>query len=413
MKENKWRIIKTMQLLFLICVFVLLSTQAAVADTHSNQSLNVVIIGGSTLDVTDGWNWTAANVMGSTGGGYLPVTGPVGELGDFNFTPMESSDVSAANLAVFDTAVLNVSSAGMAGTTSTLTVSQKTDLVAFVGAGKKLIIYDSESPPVDYNWLPYPFTTSNPGAMGAQGTLTIVEENTLSSNNPADPHFVNAVDLSNNTDAVGDMNVMTTYDPNWFLDMTGTNYLGVTGPVHTYAEYSTGGPNKGLMIYNGLDQDYQWFSNANLRKIWVQELQQPFNPSNLPGSTPVVDVITNTPGRIVGWGGYNNTSFFNFNILSNGKYPVGTFYYSDRAKGLNVWSNVITHLMVSPDKKKAAFKGNVKIGGVAGYKFVVYVDDNGNPGINDKFRINIYDPSNALFYSSNGTLFTGNIQIYP
>lgn len=123
--------------------------------------------------------------------------------------------------------------------------------------------------------------------------------------------------------------------------------------------------------------------------------------------------VVNTPGKIVGWGGYNNTSFFNFNILSNGKYPVGTFYYSDRAANLNIWSNQITNLMVSPDKKKAVLKGKVKIGGVAGYRFEVYVDDSGNPGTNDKFKINIYNPANALFYTSDGTLFTGNIQIYP
>ncbi|MBI4743576.1 MAG: Ig-like domain-containing protein [Actinobacteria bacterium] len=124
-------------------------------------------------------------------------------------------------------------------------------------------------------------------------------------------------------------------------------------------------------------------------------------------------ILVNTPGRIVAWGGYNNTSFFNFNILSNGKYPVGTFYYSDRKINLNLWSNQITGLMISSDKKKAVFTGKVKIGGVDGYRFEVYVNDNGNPGTNDKFRIKIYDPSNALVYTSNGTLFTGNIQIYP
>ncbi|MBI4744122.1 MAG: SBBP repeat-containing protein, partial [Actinobacteria bacterium] len=124
------------------------------------------------------------------------------------------------------------------------------------------------------------------------------------------------------------------------------------------------------------------------------------------------DTISPTPSKIVGWGGYNNASFFNFNIFSNNKYPVGIFYYSDRTIG-SLWSNQITRLTVSFDKKKAIFNGNIKIGGIAGYKFIVYVDDNGNPGTNDKFKIIIYDPINILVYTSNGTLFTGNIQIYP
>lgn len=79
--------------------------------------------------------------------------------------------------------------------------------------------------------------------------------------------------------------------------------------------------------------------------------------------TLTIKVLTNTPGRIVGGGGYN-TSIFNFNIFSNGKYPIGTFYYSDRLRGINIWSNVITNLMVFPDKKKAVFIGNIRINGV-------------------------------------------------
>jgi hypothetical protein len=261
------------------------------ADPHPGQSVNVVIIGGSTLDLSDpcaGMSPTDANVMFWTGGGCLPVTGPAGELGDFIFTPMDQAAVSAASLAPFDTAVLNMATSAMACNSATLSPAQQADLVAFVGGGKKLIIFDSEcSPGLDYSWLPYPFTTNNPGAMGAPGTLTIVEENTLSSNNPADPHFIDAVDLSVNTDAVGDMNVMTTLDPNWCLDMSGTNYNNVTGPVHTYAKFPLL-TDAGLIIYNGLDQDYQWAGNPNLRKIWVQELQQPFNPSMLPcGYSPL------------------------------------------------------------------------------------------------------------------------------
>jgi hypothetical protein len=56
--------------------------------------------------------------------------------------------------------------------------------------------------------------------MGATGTLTIVEENTLSSSIPGNPYYIDAVALGSSTDAVGDMNVMVTLDPYWCIDMS-------------------------------------------------------------------------------------------------------------------------------------------------------------------------------------------------
>ncbi|MCX9077129.1 MAG: hypothetical protein OIN84_04060, partial [Candidatus Methanoperedens sp.] len=85
-------------------------------------------------------DWYAANVMGWSGGGFLPVTGNQGELGDFTFTPMDPSAVSYAALASYDTAVLNVASYGMACNTNTLTPAQQSDLINFVADGRKLIM---------------------------------------------------------------------------------------------------------------------------------------------------------------------------------------------------------------------------------------------------------------------------------
>jgi len=280
------------------CGALLLAASSAFANPHAGQSSNVVIIGGTTLDTAAiCGNNAAANSMGATAGGCLPVSGASGELGDFTFTPMAPAAVSAANLATYDTAVLNVASSAMACNTGNLSAQAQADLVAFVGSGKKLIIFDSECPTQDYSWLPYPFTTANPGALGATGTLSVIENNLLSTmvGDPTcvggDPHCINVSYLGTSTDAVGDMNVMTTFDPNWCLDMSGTNAIGITGPVHTYAKYPAG-TDTGLILYNGLDQDYQDFGigDTQLRKIWVQELQQPFNPSNLPCGVPVVGI---------------------------------------------------------------------------------------------------------------------------
>ena len=305
MKKNTLRTMKgTGLILLLIGVCILLASQPVAA-----QSSNVVIIGGTTLDTGDpcGQGSNAANQMDWTDGGCLPVTGT--DLAGITFTAMDPSAVSDVNLAPFDTAVLNVASYAMGCDTNILTSSQKADVIAFVNAGKKLIIFDSECypGPVDYSWLPFPFTTNNPGATGSPGTLTIVEENTLSSNDPLSPYFIDANDLSINTDAVGDMNVMTTFDPNWCVDMSGTNYNNVTGPVHTYAKYPSG-TDTGLIIYNGLDQDFQDYGigNLNLRNIWVLELKQPFNPSGLPCGITVVG-ITLTPGTATNVVGSSHT----------------------------------------------------------------------------------------------------------
>ncbi len=255
----------------------------ALADTHVGQSVNVAVIGSTNV--------------GS--GGQFPTTtaGPTGAFTDFAFTDVAPASVSAAALGAYDTVLLNVASPEMACSTATLTTGQLTDLVDFVADGKKLIIYDSECATQDYSWLPVPFMTNNPGQLGANGTLTIVENNTLSSNDPMDAHFIDEAMLGTQTDAVGDMNVMTTLDPNWNIDMSGTNATPVTGPVHTYANHGTPG-SLGLIIYNGLDVDYMSSFSApdsatpegNLAKIWLQELQQPFNPDNLPGSVSVVGI---------------------------------------------------------------------------------------------------------------------------
>lgn len=196
-----------------------------------------------------------------------------------------------------DTVLLNVASNASSPTlglgcnlTTNLTAQMRADLVTFVANGGKLIIYDSECSAQDYSWLPVPFTTQNPGARGGTGTVTIVEDNALSTKvgdptcTGGDPLCINAQTLGANTDAVGDMNVMVTRDPAWCLDMSGTNVAGTTGPTHTYARYGNG-----LIIYTGFDVDVMGASTApvntvpagNLSKIWFQELKVQFNPTPL------------------------------------------------------------------------------------------------------------------------------------
>ena len=236
-------------------------------------------------------------------GGTFPTTDPA--FAAFNFYQLPIADITAAGIgpggdcgaAGCDTILLNVASTGINCDESTaLSSAQESVLVNFVQAGGKLIIYDSECDVQDYSWLPYQFTTSNPGAQGAQGTLTIVENNILSSDNSADPSFIDAGILASQTDAIGDMNVMTTQDADWCLDMTGTNAVPATGPVQTYARYGSG-----LIIYNGMDVDVLSSNTVpdttdgagNLASVWLYDLQAPFDPvpaGDLPCGATVVGI---------------------------------------------------------------------------------------------------------------------------
>lgn len=308
----------------LLCGVIFVSEIPALAQSH-----NVAIVGGTTLDTSvpcTGYG-PEANNMGRTLGGCLPVVGPASEIGAFAFSAFAPAAVSAAALAPFDTIVLNVASTAMACNTATLTAQQKTDIINFVGAGKKLIIFDSECPPQDYSWLPFPFTTANPGAMGANGTLTVLQNDTMVSNNPADPNYVDAAHLGTQTDAVGDMNVMTTLDANWCVDMSGTNAIRVTGPVHTYGKFPVQ-TDKGLIIYNGLDQNYQGFGigDAALRRIWLFELRQPVNPSNLPCGFTVVGITLTPPTSSNPTGGSHTVVAKLSDLLGNPRVDVAVTF---------------------------------------------------------------------------------------
>lgn len=188
---------------------------------------------------------------------------------------VEPGSVNAGTLANYDTLFL------FACNPSVFTVQQRADIVAFVLGGGKLIIWDSEDPGYmgtwDYSWLPSPFATAVPGAQGAQGALTITEENTLSSNDVTSPYYINAALLGTNTDAVGDANIFTSYvAADWCVDMVADNVLQIPpGPTHVYTK-SAGA---GIIIYCGLDWDYAGSGTGlYLNKI----LQNEFNTASLP-----------------------------------------------------------------------------------------------------------------------------------
>lgn len=137
------------------------------------------------------------------------------------------------------------------------------DVRTFVAAGGKLIIYDSDEcgQPVDYRWLPAPFSTNNPGARGSSnGRFTILENNAMMGG-------VDEAEMS--AGEIGDANVMVTRRLAWCGDAQARNLNSKVGYVHGYSFWG-----KGLIIYNGLDTDSIGMSSMDL--LWQNEINQPW-----------------------------------------------------------------------------------------------------------------------------------------
>jgi hypothetical protein len=270
---------------------------------------------GDSCDVCNGGgslNVAVVDSVSCANGGALPTTGvgPTGSLATYSYVTVPVGSVTAPTLgpagacgsAGCDTVLLNVCSAGMGCTTAGLSSAEKSALVSFVGDGHKLIIYDSECPGVDYSWLPAPFSSAPLNTGAAAGTVSVVEDNTLSSSQPVDPRFIDTSTLGGfcSNDQVQSANAMQTTSPRWCSDMSATK--GTSGPVHLYASYSGGTGKVGLIIYNGLDLDSSCggppgtrTACENLSKIWLQELQQPVDPACLPCTHQVVPCDDGNP----------------------------------------------------------------------------------------------------------------------
>ena len=249
----------------------------------------------------------------------------------FTFTAL---GLPLPSLSSFDTLVLNFASPGLDCTSSSLSSTDKTALVSFMTGGGKLIVVDSECASIDYTWLPatLQFTTFNPGAGGYINNGVDVEDNTLSSTNPLNPHYIDvgptspggtSAGLCLNTDACGDGNVMTAKGTDLCIDITVSagadaptvaplpegqilanafvlqpqQLVPVTGPTHVYSR-DVGGAGNGMLIYDGFDHD-DYFPNSlaptsggsgALAKLFLLELQQAWHPSGLACGTPAVVV---------------------------------------------------------------------------------------------------------------------------
>ncbi|MGH9910639.1 MAG: post-COAP-1 domain-containing protein, partial [Nitrososphaerales archaeon] len=126
-------------------------------------------------------------------------------------------------------------------------------------------------------------------------------------------------------------------------------------------------------------------------------------------ATTTTTTLPITEGKITGGGAQvsRNTNF-GFNVQSDGALIKGELEYIDKGATINLHSVKITTLSISLDKTKGTFGGTATVNGVKGFTFTVEVEDNGEPGNNDKFKITIPE----LSYTKSGTLVKGNIQIH-
>lgn len=174
-------------------------------------------------------------------------------------------------------------------------------LIAWVAAGHKLIIHDSDkcaSTP-DYSWLPYKFKSDNPGAFGKPGSvLRIVENNWMGHTYRTRAGFVDTaewVTWAPPANELGDSNAIVEWDPGWCGHMVVRNADGVFGVVQAYAHHG-----RGLIIWDGLDVDMtgtRW-----LDVVHARQLAQGFDTDNLPCSVKVGSFIVTTEPRL-GWRG--------------------------------------------------------------------------------------------------------------
>jgi hypothetical protein len=146
-----------------------------------------------------------------SGDDTLPGTGkgPTGSFDSYTFVNLAPSAVTLAALspggvcgaAGCDTAVLVAGS--MNCDITALPSGGRTALNDFVGLGKKLILSDAgDCMGQDYSWLSIPFTSVKMSSSLELGTLTILEDNSLSSNDTSSHYYINAPMVSAGTDAV-------------------------------------------------------------------------------------------------------------------------------------------------------------------------------------------------------------------
>lgn len=275
------------------------------AHAASRSSHNIAYVNYDDSGFSDSWggNIFATSIIGGPAQ-TTSTTAPVTYNG-MTFTPLAKSAISSSTLANYDTLILFE----VCDIATSLTSSQHTAINNYLAAGNKIILFDGDrcapnaGGNADYSWFTYPFTTSNPGPQGATGTITIVENSTLTNGLASDPF---------NLDELGDANTATTSDSHWFAAAKTTNALGNNGYFLAYAR------NSGLIIYDGADHWATDEPTKSLTDLFLNELNQQYDPDNLPSSIPIA------PTSVVRKAPYDFTQALSGLVNCNSSNTTGT-----------------------------------------------------------------------------------------
>jgi hypothetical protein len=230
-------------------------------------------------------------------------------------TEMATNHVQPWMLADYDTVIME-----QVCDVKPLSPQFKQALIAWVAAGHKLILHDSDkcSAGPDYTWLPYRFKANIPGAMGAPGyTFRILENNWMIHNLRGRPGFVDGAawaELKPPANELGDSNVITDWGPGWCGQFAVRNALGAFGFSQAYAHYG-----RGLILWEGLDVDSTGTTWLDI--VRARQLAQGFNTDNLPCTVKVGNFVVVTEPRLLARGVQPGQSYtYPLSVLPNLKY---------------------------------------------------------------------------------------------
>lgn len=233
----------------------------------------------------------------------------------YSYERIAAGMLDAAALAGKDLVIFN-----MLCNADTYFSSGQTDaLLQWIRAGHKLLIVDSdECGKTAYGFLPYPFTTSNPGAHGASSDrLILVESDALGTSDRSDAaHYFDPQAYVTDgvkgqvSNQLGDANVVTTQDAHWCGHLFGTNANNQNGFMQMYATYG-----QGLIIYDGFDRDDG--SNVGYQRVRSLEFALPI-PASLPCTQSVAGGFVVQPNQEATFvAGKARTMTFSMEALAN------------------------------------------------------------------------------------------------
>lgn len=243
-KENRMKSIKYMTLGLLLAALFIVSAIPAHGISGLAHSSNVLVLN------------TQGDASGVPYAGEFPTTAVTAAGYSVSFLA-SGSVTGASSFSGYDTIVLWMYCAVGSDTTV------QNALVSFLQSGGKIIIWDSdacnseEGTQATYSWLGSvgaTFAAQTPGETGSTGgSLTIVENDGFVGSLTQ----TNLNNLATSTDAVGDMNVITSNSPAWCAILSGTNISPATGLAQAYtAPGALTGATGAIIVYTGMDTDY-------------------------------------------------------------------------------------------------------------------------------------------------------------